>query len=109
MKTDFDDENDGCYYANVLKAFATIEECETYIENRRPFLPKNYSENRKREPIRELPNPANQYAVKTENFHPIQCGVIDLTNDSVSGFIFGFISIDENICSFLNIIFSFLL
>lgn len=41
-RKDFDENIDGVYYANILKACYTQEEAEIYVESRRAVLPVNY-------------------------------------------------------------------
>lgn len=41
---DFDDKNDACYHAYVLKAFENKDECIEYLNKRRAITPVHYSQ-----------------------------------------------------------------
>lgn len=43
IREDFDENVDGIYWANVLRAFDTMAHAERYLELRRRVLPVNYS------------------------------------------------------------------
>lgn len=46
IREDFDESTDGIYMANILKAFDTKEEAESYADLRRNALPVNYYKHR---------------------------------------------------------------
>lgn len=44
VSSTFQGQTNACYIANILKAFETKEEAQSYVEMRRPVLPNNYTE-----------------------------------------------------------------
>lgn len=42
IREDFDENCDGVYWANILRAFDTNEQAEAYVDVRRNVLPLNY-------------------------------------------------------------------
>lgn len=89
LKDEFDEINDACYHAQVLKAFGTMEECLNYVEKRRNTLAKDLRDGPRKQTLPERPlNVQNvlQQVVRVKNEVHLDT-FIDLTVDEDVSFI----------------------
>lgn len=54
IQSEFNDDEDACYKANILKTFYEKKDADDYVEVRRNNSPVNYTENNAQEPF-EIP------------------------------------------------------
>lgn len=87
IQTEFEDDKDACYMANILGTFYSVEDSNTYLDKRRNILPRLYAESRialtelEPEVVVQIDDPL----IKQENLsctNHVQEGFVDLTVNS---------------------------